>query len=164
MVPLDRTPLSNEDYAALGEFRYQIRRFLHFSEAAARQEELEPQQHQLLLAVRWLKGAQGPTIRELADHLLIRHHSVVGLIDRMVERQLIERVRSTGDRRQVRVRLTPRGEAKLKRLSLVHREELRMSGPALVEALAELVRRLHPEQLESDNKEKDVSTPIESHP
>jgi len=119
----------------LGEFRYRIRQFLYFSEEAARQEGLEPQQHQMLLAVRVLAEASQPTIGLLAEHLLIRHHSAGGLIDRLEERGLVERVRGTTDHRQVRVRLTPAGEEKLGRLSLSHSEELRSSGPMLVEGL-----------------------------
>lgn len=147
----DPAALNSSDYTALGEFRFRIRHFLHFSESAARQEGLEPQQHQLLLAVRSLEGANGPTIGELADHLLIRHHSAVGLIDRMEERGLIQRVRANDDRRQVQVRLTELGAEKIERLSVTHRAELRNSGPALVEALSALLERL--------KKEQDVSTP-----
>ena len=123
------------EYRALSEFRCQIRRFLHFSEAAARSEGLEPQQHQILLAVRGLADRQGPTVGELAEHLILRHHSVVGLIDRLEQHGLVERVRDDADRRQVRVILTPDGESKLRRLSTVHKEELRTSGPRLVQAL-----------------------------
>ena len=141
--------LSPEDYSALGEFRYRIRCFLHFSESAAREEGLEPQQHQLLLAVRSLDPSNGPTIRALAENLLIRHHSAVGLIDRMEERGLIERVRGIDDRRQVRVRLTTQGAEKLKRLSVIHREELRNSGPTLVEALGSVLGHLQAEVQES---------------
>jgi len=160
--PLSET-LTGDDYYALGEFRLRIRRFLHFSEFAARQEGLEPQQHQLLLAVRCLQRDNGPTIGELAEHLLIRHHSAVGLIDRMEERGLIERVRGAGDRRQVKVSLTASGADKLERLSETHRAELRNSGPALVEALSGLLRRLHADPIES-NKEQDVPKPRQSYP
>ncbi len=130
------------DYRALGEFRRRIRRFLHFSEMAARSEGLEPQQHQLMLAIRCLDGDEGPTVGELAEYLLVRHHSAVGLIDRLAEHGFVERARAEGDRRQVRIRLTPEGEKKLKRLSEAHRAELRESGPELVEALGELLREL----------------------
>jgi DNA-binding MarR family transcriptional regulator len=123
------------EYRALSEFRCQIRRFLHFSEAAARSEGLEPQQHQILLAVRGLADRQGPTVGELAEHLILRHHSVVGLIDRLEQHGLVERIRDDADRRQVRVILTPDGDSKLRRLSTVHKEELRTSGPRLVQAL-----------------------------
>ena len=127
--------LTSEDYAALGELRFRIRRFLHFSEEAARASGLEPQQHQMLLALRAVADPQGPTVGSLADHLLIRHHSAVGLIDRLEERGLVERARGNSDRRQVRVRLTEAGERTLGQLSAVHRSELQKTGPALVEAL-----------------------------
>ena len=159
MMPPELRTLSSEDYAALGEFRFRIRRFLHFSETAAREEGLEPQQHQLLLAVRSLEQTGGPpTIGALAEHLLVRHHSAVGLIDRMEERGLLERMRDTNDRRQVKVRLTGRGGEKLKRLSVIHRDELRSSGPALVEALSGVLGHLQAEDSRS-KKEQDVSSP-----
>ena len=133
--------LTSQDYAALGEFRYRIRRFLHFSEEAARQEELEPQQHQMLLAIRAVTEPEGPSIGVLAEQLLIRHHSAVGLIDRLEERGLVARARGAADRRQVRVRLTPAGDRTLSRLSAMHRAELRSTGPVLVEALHALLQR-----------------------
>ncbi|SPF45037.1 Transcriptional regulator, MarR family [Candidatus Sulfopaludibacter sp. SbA4] len=131
--------LTAADYRSLGAFRYQIRRFLHFSEEAAKAEGLEPQQHQMLLAVRALDEPEGPTVGSLAEHLIIRHHSAVGLIDRLAERGLVERTRGQEDRRQVRVRLTAEGEGKLRRLSTAHREELRTSGRMLVETLGGLL-------------------------
>jgi DNA-binding MarR family transcriptional regulator len=141
LLPLSPAPdLEKSDYQALGAFRYQIRRFLHFSDDAARAEGLEPQQHQLLLAIKALPDPQGPTVGMLADYLLLRHHSAVGLIDRLAERGLVVRIRGAHDLRQVRVRLAPPGEEKLARLSSVHREELRTSGPLLVDALTALLR------------------------
>ncbi len=134
--------LDLSDYRALGAFRYQIRRFLHFSNHAARAEGLEPQQHQVLLAIKALPDRQGPTVGALAEYLLIRHHSAVGLIDRLAEHGLVVRTRSAEDLRQVRVRLTAEGEQKLDRLSAVHREELRTSGPLLVSALTALLQRV----------------------
>ncbi len=122
-------------YRALAEFRYQIRRFLHFSEQAAREAGLEPQQHQLLLALKGLPAGMPATIGRLAERLQLQHHSVVGLADRLAEHGLVRRERATGDRREVILRLTPRGEAVLRRLSLCHREELRTTGPALIAAL-----------------------------
>ncbi|HWC97303.1 MAG TPA: MarR family transcriptional regulator [Candidatus Sulfopaludibacter sp.] len=136
--------MDTAEYQALGSFRYQIRRFLHFSEAAARAEGLEPQQHQMMLAIRSLWDPDttdaGPTMGELAENLLLKHNSAVGLVDRLVERQLAERTRAEKDRRQVRVRLTPSGLEKLHRLSSVHREELSSSGPVLVNALQALLQ------------------------
>jgi len=148
--------LSSLDYLALGEFRYQIRRFLHFSEEAARLDGLEPQQHQMLLAVRVLGETAEPTVGLLAEHLLLRPHSAVGLVDRLEERGLVERSRGTADRRQVYVRLTPAGQEKLRRLSLSHSQELRSSGPSLVEALRALLERSD-SRTPAAPKEEDVS-------
>jgi DNA-binding MarR family transcriptional regulator len=134
------TDLARSDYQALSDFRYHIRKFLHFSEEAARAVGLEPHQHQMLLAVKALDEGDGPTVGCLASHLLIRHHSAVGLLDRLEERQLIKRIRATGDdRRKVSVHLTREGEAKLRHLARVHRAELRTSGPDLVRALQALL-------------------------
>jgi DNA-binding MarR family transcriptional regulator len=135
--------LKDEDYRALAKFRFQIRRFLHFSEEATRSEGLESQQHQLLLAIRASADLSGPTVGELAEQLWIRHHSAVGLADRLMQRGLVERVRGADDRRQVRIRLTPAGDSILARLSSVHRTELLKSGPLLVESLAALLQRPH---------------------
>ncbi len=138
----DSLDLTDADYHSLGAFRYQIRRFQHFSEEAARTEGLEPQQHQMLLAIRSLKdAADTPTIGQLAQHLFVRHHTAVGMIDRLVDRGLVERLRGEEDRRQVRVRLTASGSQKLHHLSRIHREELRQSGPALVETLQGLLEQ-----------------------
>lgn len=127
--------LTHTDYRALAGFRLEVRRFLHFSEEAARGENLEPQQHQMLLAIRALNGTEAPMVGQLADHLMIRHHSAVGLVDRLEQRHLVERARGATDRRQVRVQLTPEGEEKLHRLASIHRAELLTSGPRLVTAL-----------------------------
>jgi DNA-binding MarR family transcriptional regulator len=136
--------LSGADYRLLAEFRYQIRKFLHFSEQAARLEGLEPQQHQMLLAIKALGDGGEPTVGRLAEHLFIRHHSAVGLIDRLEERALVKRTRArNGDRRQVSVHLTRQGESILRRLTEVHREELLSSDPGLVRALHDLLGEAH---------------------
>jgi DNA-binding MarR family transcriptional regulator len=134
--------LTDADYRALGAFRYQLRRFLHFSEIAAKAQGLEPQQHQMLLAIRALEqpGAP-PTVGQLAEHLFIRHHSGVGLIDRLAAHGLVERLRGDEDRRQVRVRLTAAGIQVLHQLSSIHREELRRSAPRLVEILSDMLEK-----------------------
>jgi DNA-binding MarR family transcriptional regulator len=155
--------LTAQDYVALAEFRHQIRCFLHFSQEAALKEELEPQQHQLLLAVRAQQAEGGPTIGQLAEQLLIRHHSAVGLVDRLAEHGLIDRVRGSEDRREVRVRLTALGESRLNRLSVLHRDELRSAGPRLVTALEGLLQGLRTQDLISDSsKEADVPEAPES--
>jgi DNA-binding MarR family transcriptional regulator len=131
--------LKRDDYRALARFRYLIRQFLQFSEEAAKQEELEPQQHQMLLVIRASDDPAGPTVGEVAEHLLIRHHSAVGLADRLEQRELIERAKGSEDRRQVRLRLTERGEHILEHLSRSHSAELRKLGPELVAALSGLL-------------------------
>ncbi len=127
------------DYRALAEFRFQIRKFQSFSEAAARKAGLEPQQHQLLLAIKGTAPGTEPTVGELAARLHTRHHSVVELIDRMEARQLVSRRRSEQDRRQVKVELTAEGERILEALSVQHRAELETAGPALFDALRALL-------------------------
>lgn len=139
MIVIREEKFSRSDYRALSRFRFQIRRFLHFSEEAARAEGLEPQQHQMLLAIEASGEEGGPTVGHLADQMMIRHHSAVGLLDRLEERGLVERVRGDEDRRQVRVRMTRTGLEKLHRLTHQHREELRKSGPELVDALRAVI-------------------------
>lgn len=137
MNPKDEVPITA--YQTLAEFRYQLRRFLRFSEQAARTAGLEPQQHQLLLAVKGLPEGRKATISALAERLQIAHHSAVELVNRLAERGFIERCRGEGDQRWVFVTLTPQGEEVLRTLSLAHRAELRSTGPALVQALTLLL-------------------------
>ncbi len=136
MSPVPAVPLSIADYRALAEFRYRLRCFLHFSERAAREAGLEPQQHQLLLALKGLPAGGRATVGLLAERLQLRHHSAVELIDRTERRGLVRRGRDPDDHRQVVVRLTPRSEQLLPRLARAHRLELRATGPALLRALA----------------------------
>ena len=134
--------VKDEEYQSLAEFRHQIRRFLHFSEQAARLAGLEPQQHQLLLALRGLAASGQPaSIRAIAERLQIQHHSAVELVDRLVDRGLVTRSRAPEDRRQVLISLTERGEAELEKLAVCHLDELQKNGPALVAALETLIRR-----------------------
>jgi DNA-binding MarR family transcriptional regulator len=132
------------DYRALAEFRYQLRRFLIFSEAIAREAGIEPQQHQLLLALRGLPEGARPNIRVLAERLQLKHHTVVGLVDRLVRRKLVTREKSDVDRREILVRVSPTGERLLESLSEAHRSELATRGPALVRALEAIVARTPP--------------------
>ncbi len=132
------------DYQALAELRYQVRCFLRFSEHAARAAGLEPQQHQLLLALKGLPEGKKATIGVLAERLQIQHHSAVELIDRLVVRKLIRRYRSRVDRRQVFVRLTASGERVLRELSLYHLQELQSAGPSVVKILNELISGINP--------------------
>src|ERR1035441_10460941 len=122
-------------YQALAEFRYQIRRFVRFSEEVAQKAGLEPQHHQLLLALKGVPVGETPRIAYLAERLQIQHHSSVELVDRLHKKGLIQRSRSALDRREVHVKLTPRGERLLRNLTLHTRGELRLAAPALVAAL-----------------------------
>jgi len=134
------TPSADDpEYAALARFRFLIRRFLHFSDQAARVAGLEPQQHQLLLAIKGLAHGHAASIGQLADWLLVRHHSAVELVDRAAGRGLVERAPDPADRRRMLVRLTPAGEDVLRRLSLEHRVELRSAAPALLASLSSLL-------------------------
>jgi DNA-binding MarR family transcriptional regulator len=131
--------LTDAEYGALATFRFQLRRFLHFSEEAARTAGLEPHQHQVLLALKGLGEAGCASVGQLADWLQVRHHSAVELVDRTARRGLVERVTDPTDRRRVLVRLTPAGEAVLHRLSVEHQAELRSAAPALLASLTMLL-------------------------
>ena len=135
-----RPDLSLAQYRDLAEFRRQIRKFLHFSEAIAKQHGIEPQQHQLLLTVEGLPDGVKPTIREIASRLFIQHHSAVELIDRLESAGAIARRPGLEDKREVLVRLTPSGRSMLHRLALAHRTELERSGPELARALLSVLR------------------------
>ena len=129
------------DYRALAEFRYEIRRYLNFSERAVHAAEIEPQQHQALLAIKGLPPGAKATIRALAERLQIRHHSAVELSNRLHRRGWVRKERNSEDRREVFLRLTRRGENLLLKLSIGHRDELRTAGPRLIRALRSVIRR-----------------------
>lgn len=130
--PLTNRVIAKTDYESIAAFRYAIRRFLRFSEQAARREGVTPQQHQLLLAVKGFPGRDYASVSELAERLQMRQHSMVGLIDRTEAQGLVRRSQGVTDRRQVFVSLTPEGEAKLARLSVQHRRELLTMREALM--------------------------------
>lgn len=133
--------ISQAQVRELAEFRHQLRRFLHFSEEAAKAAGVEPQQHQLMLAVKALEP-EPAGIGQLAQRLLLRHHSVVGLVDRLEQAGLVKRERSTEDRRSAQVLLTGKGSEVLHKLSLHHRRELQTAMPELLESLAAIVREM----------------------
>ncbi len=128
------------DFEALAQLRYQIRRFLYFSEQAAQSVGVEPRQHQLMLALKGLPKSVRPRIGELAERLLIRHHSAVELVNRLSALGFVRRHRRHEDRREVLLSLTPSGEKVLRKLSLHHRDELRVQGPELIAALRRAIR------------------------
>lgn len=121
----EATPsLDKQHYEALSEFRYQLRRFLHFSECAARSEGLTPLQYLLMLHVEGFPGRDWATVGELAERLQLQHHGVVALISRCERKGLVRRQRSTSDRRQVEIHLQPAGRQYLQRLARLHEAEL----------------------------------------
>jgi len=134
------TPVSKGQYERLAAFRYALRRFLHFSEQAARAAGVTPQQHQALLAIKGFPGRDQVTVGELAERLQLRHQSAVGLVDRLVSEQLAARAPSVQDRREVFVELTRHGEAVLARLSALHRRQLKQMGPEFSRLFRELTR------------------------
>jgi DNA-binding MarR family transcriptional regulator len=130
--------LTQEDFTALLAFRTGLRRFLRWSEEAVRAEGLTPAQHQLLLAVKGHGADRPPTIGELADYLLLRHHSTVELVNRAENAGLVARERDPGDNRVMRVRLTPAADRVLADLTRVHLAELGSLAPILDRLGAEL--------------------------
>jgi DNA-binding MarR family transcriptional regulator len=130
--------VTDEEYATLAAFRYELRQFLRFSEAAAEAVGLTPQQHQALLAIRGFTGLEEMTIGELAERLQIRPHSAVGLANRLAAQELITRRASTEDRRQVFIALTPHGHELLAELTAAHKAEVRRMRTTLGELLDRL--------------------------
>jgi DNA-binding MarR family transcriptional regulator len=131
----DKGGIDPAEYQKLAAFRYALRRFLSFSEAAAAEVGLAAQQYQALLAIKGRVGEDNVTINELAHQLLIKHNSAVGLADRLESEGLVKRSVDPGDRRKVNLRLTARGTRIFERLAAAHREELRRIGPELAEFL-----------------------------
>jgi DNA-binding MarR family transcriptional regulator len=144
-TPLSRKPrarpLAGADYRRLAEFRYLLRRFFAFSETAAEQSGVTAQRHQALLAIKGFPDGgerDGVDVGALAERLGIRHHSAVGLIDRLAANGLVKRRRGENDRRRVLIALTPKAEALLARLTRAHRDELRQIAPILRRILKDL--------------------------
>lgn len=117
--------LSDDEYRRLLAFRNALRMFLRWSEERATELGIAPAQHQLLLAVRGHDNPLGPTIGDVADSLLLRHHSAVGLVDRAVAANLVERRPDPQDQRFVHLRLTSLGARRLRQLAASHLAELR---------------------------------------
>ena len=141
MPPGKRRPplkLDTHEYEQLAAFRYALRSFLRFSEAEAEKGGLTAQHYQALLALRASPAGNRLTINELAQQLMIRHNSAVGLVDRLTRQGLVAREPSPEDGRKVYLRLTAKGDRVLEKLAEVHREELQRIGPQL----EELVRQI----------------------
>jgi DNA-binding MarR family transcriptional regulator len=139
------------DYRTLADLRYLIRRFLRIREVAARAAGVEPQQYLVLLQIKGLEGHEAATMSVLAERLQIRHHGVVQLVDRLARRDMFERRRDGRDRREVVVRLRPRGEKVLRRLADYSLAELTTEGPSLVASLNRLIVQPTPNNTSSRN-------------
>ena len=133
--------LTDADYEDLLTLRSGLRRFLRWSDQQAEAAGLTPAQHQLLVAIRGHSDERGPTMGEVADYLLLRHHSAVGLVDRADTSGLVERVRDPDDHRVVRLRLTAQGNKRLEALSAPHLEELQRLALRLPSAWRGLMPR-----------------------
>ena len=132
--------VSDSDYLTLAAFRTALRKFLRTSEEIAHGLGLTPQKHQAMLAVRGFPGDHPPTIGQLAAKLHVRHNSAVGLITRIEKEGYVKREKSKLDQRRIHVRLTPKGQAVLDKLTEAHRIELRHIGPEITRLLKELTR------------------------
>ncbi|MGB2669100.1 MAG: MarR family transcriptional regulator [Candidatus Acidiferrum sp.] len=144
------------EYGALAELRCRIRQFLRGSDQAAEAAGLEPQQYQMLLAIRGLPDPNEASIRRLAERLFLRHHSAVGLIDRLAARGFVRRKPSVRDHRQLCVVLLPRGQRALERVVHERLHELRESGHALIVALTAILKHSQ----NGHTRRKSSSTPI----
>lgn len=133
--------LSANEYLSLAEFRHQLECFLQQRRRAARQAGLQPKQYQLMLAVKGMPKGRRPTVGEIADRLQIQNHSVVELVDRLEKRRYIERQRDEADRRVVHLKLTPAGEAVLRKLVTASLTELKSEAPALLRSLTGVLRK-----------------------
>ena len=133
-----KTNLRTEDYAALGAFRYAMRKFLRFSKEVLGGAKMTPEQYEALLAVKTLSGSTGITVGDLSERLQVKHHTAVSLIDKLVVRKLVARQRASGDRRCVNIKLTKLGSSVLARLASIHRREIRHRSLEMIDALRRL--------------------------
>ena len=133
--------ISRAEYQSLAEFRYQIASFLRRRRTAAQDAGIEPQQYELLLAVKGLPGGKKPTIKQIAEQLRLQHHSAVELTTRLVNRGLIRRERSTEDRRSVLLSVTKAGQKAMDEVVQYSLHELRHEAPELLKTLSRLVKK-----------------------
>ncbi len=124
MKKIDNRPLTKRNFEALADFRYQIRKFVRFSEQLSLRHGIKPQQYLLLLQIKGYPGRDWATVGELAERLQAQHHGVVALISRCEKLGLVERRRSTEDRRRIEIRLLEKGDKLLHKLARLHRAEL----------------------------------------
>lgn len=134
-MPSEDLHLTDADYARIADFRHALRKFLFFSEQAAAAESLKPQQHQALLVIRG-RPAGTTTVGALAERLCVKHHTAVGLVQRLEMAGLVDKQPSAHDRRVMVLQLTAEGSARLERLTQAHRTELKHLGPEIAALLS----------------------------
>ena len=127
-----------QDYAALGDFRYAVRKFLRFSKDVLAREKLTPEQYEALLAIKTLSGPSGITVGELSERLQVKHHTAVSLLDKLAARKLATRQRGIKDKRRVNIHLTKLGSSVLERLAAIHRREMRQRSVEMIDVLKRL--------------------------
>ena len=133
------TQLSPDDYEALAEFRYLLRKFLRFSkDFLSATAGLNSEQYEALLAIRAFAAPVGLTISQLSERLQVKHHSAVNIVDRLVERKLVTREAGETDRRRRHVQLTAKGEKLIEELAIAHRKEIRLRSADMIKALERL--------------------------
>jgi DNA-binding MarR family transcriptional regulator len=130
--------MTKSQFEMMAELRYELRKFMRFSEHAARESGCSPQQYQALLAIKGFPGREQITIGELADKMQIQHHSAVGLANRLVKERYVRRIASEEDRRKVFLELTSEGQATIEYLARIHREQWRNMAPHLKSMLSQL--------------------------
>ncbi len=134
-------PLPANDYEALANFRYLLRKFLRFSkDFLTTTADINPEQYEALLAIKAFHSPQGLTISHLSERLQVKHHSAVNLVDRLAGKKLITRAAGAEDRRQRHIKLTEKGERLLEELATVHCKEIRRRSSELITALERLRR------------------------
>jgi DNA-binding MarR family transcriptional regulator len=139
-VPSSSSPvMTDEQYRRLADFRYHLRRFLHFSQQAAAGAGLHPQQYQLLQVVAGMPEDKSPTIAAVAARMCLRHNSVVELVNRTIEERLLRKVADPLDHRRLLLQITPAGERLLGSLTEYHLRELDELGPELIKALKKVL-------------------------
>jgi len=133
--------LTADDYEALANFRYLLRKFLRFSKDFLKANgNLSPEQYEALLAIRAFTSIGGLTISHLSERLQVKHHSAVNIVDRLAERRLITREAVKADRRRRHVQLTAKGEELIDELAVVHRKEIRGRSAEMIKVLERLMR------------------------
>ncbi len=145
-------PLTEAEYMALAEFRFQLRKFLRHMEEEAREFQINPQQYQLVLAIKGLPKGEVPSISCMAERMQLNHNSMVELVDRCEDHGLVRRVRSGTDRRQVTLSITTEGEIMLKKLGSAARIELRSVGAQLVDSVLKITGEHRSTRGGTDNK------------